>query len=715
MKRYLTLIIILVLILSLSDAQAQKKRFLMEQIVNCDLSFSPLFDHLADSLNQVYGGDVLIASLHYPDGIPWTRSEHDSMGIHEARYFNFTFGKYYNLLNRSKINGEWPSMWKQVESIPELLNEKAKASVFVEWSIDEENDYILTTVNVLMHETVDKPLSFNAYVPEDTVIGEGPGWDQVNGLSGNVIYKYTKYYEMPDTIVGFVHNNVVRVMLGGISGVRGEFPVPAQAGKLYTHHFKCKIDPKWDTEQLKVIGFVNVDSSGMKPNYEILNCAKGNKVSAKFSVGSEKPYDFVAPEGDTFEKIFTVKNTSGSEMTFQISVAKSDRTPDDWAAGIEGNNEITLSPDESKDVILKLIHGSTISIGDAILTIKEKNNPNSYIWTEKISVYSQEIEKLNVTDEYSLNDFSLTPMLNEIGNNEYFEITPEFFLEHGAEFPELKTLIWNSGYYVGILDSIEIQKIKEASERGVNIFQCNNRYSFINIGHYDYSDFFGIDFLCYSTISDVSFTGYNDDPISGFLSEDNALIDDIIWLSRICKILDDKNVKPILRLNTYSEGEFLGDDGEYYTRILVPDSAIFGVRIEKNSSRMVFMARSPYTFASRDTAKILVKNILNWLDGLSDNVEDYEAHSGDFYLDVAPNPVMNNAKIRYAYDGIMPKTIELSMFDLTGSKITTLYKEHINPGEHVIELDTGNLAAGSYRVVLKSQGEVASCSVVVVK
>jgi hypothetical protein len=80
-----------------------------------------------------------------------------------------------------------------------------------------------------------------------------------------------------------------------------------------------------------------------------------------------------------------------------------------------------------------------------------------------------------------------------------------------------------------------------------------------------------------------------------------------------------------------------------------------------------------------------------------------------------PNPVNESAVIKYAYDGIIPRQIILSLYDIKGNKIRTISEGRINPGEYTTELNTALLTSGSYRLTLESGGKVISYPLVITK
>ena len=118
----------------------------------------------------------------------------------------------------------------------------------------------------------------NAYVVEDSVTGTGLGYDQLNG--NNTVVGHP-LYGLGDPIVGYVHNWVLRDMLGGSKGIPA-FSGPISAGQSFTHTFHTVLDSGWNASNCHVVLVVQRHSTDIATR-EILNA---NKIPLNGSIAS---------------------------------------------------------------------------------------------------------------------------------------------------------------------------------------------------------------------------------------------------------------------------------------------------------------------------------------------------------------------------------------------------------------------------------------------
>jgi Outer membrane protein Omp28/Secretion system C-terminal sorting domain len=112
-------------------------------------------------------------------------------------------------------------------------------------------------------------LRLNAYIVEDSVVGMGLGYDQLNGnnnTSGHPLQG------LGDPIVGYVHNWVLRDMLGGHHGAP-HIPSPVAAGTPYSYDFMTTLDGAWRDQKVSVV-LVLQRYDADKNLREVLNVAK---------------------------------------------------------------------------------------------------------------------------------------------------------------------------------------------------------------------------------------------------------------------------------------------------------------------------------------------------------------------------------------------------------------------------------------------------------
>lgn len=99
-------------------------------------------------------------------------------------------------------------------------------------------------------------------------------------------------------------------------------------------------------------------------------------------------------------------------------------------------------------------------------------------------------------------------------------------------------------------------------------------------------------------------------------------------------------------------------------------------------------------------------NNIDAVGGLSRNDLTFYGHF--------PNPAVNSTNIKFSLDKMADVTIQLT--DMSGRVISTTKQSKLNPGEHIIPLETSSLTAGNYVYSLyTSNGGAIAAKLTVVK
>jgi len=263
----LTLLLISLTIFSFFqfNTEAQVKRVLLEQFTGSWCGWCVDGSYVMNQLLEEYPDQVIGCKIHNGDSMVIAEEAivKGPLGITGFPMGSIDRRAYGGSIGLSRTS--WKAACESFMALP------PKADIQLAYSVNEETRQLYATVFCTMLETVNLTLKFNVYVLEDSVSGEGTGWDQSNYLSGREGYEDNPYYNLPSKIVGYQHMKVVRAMLGGSWGA-GDIPNPAQAGEIYTHDFIFDIPEGLKLEHLHFIGFVQVDEAN---NKEILNSAIG--------------------------------------------------------------------------------------------------------------------------------------------------------------------------------------------------------------------------------------------------------------------------------------------------------------------------------------------------------------------------------------------------------------------------------------------------------
>jgi hypothetical protein len=80
--------------------------------------------------------------------------------------------------------------------------------------------------------------------------------------------------------------------------------------------------------------------------------------------------------------------------------------------------------------------------------------------------------------------------------------------------------------------------------------------------------------------------------------------------------------------------------------------------------------------------------------------------------EVSPNPVVNSAAVTFGQN--VAGDVELKLYSVSGQEIATIFTGMLS-GSETVNMTTANVPAGSYTLVLRSGGMVATKTVTVVK
>jgi hypothetical protein len=123
--------------------------------------------------------------------------------------------------------------------------------------------------------------------------------------------------------------------------------------------------------------------------------------------------------------------------------------------------------------------------------------------------------------------------------------------------------------------------------------------------------------------------------------------------------------------------------------------------------RIVIEARDEYGNATRDSMDVRFRN------GLTGLVENSAPKSATFQLQQNyPNPFNSTTAIRYSIP--QPGLANLSLFDLTGREICSLFRKFHPAGEYWLRLDARQLASGIYFYRLQWQNNSSMRKMVVI-
>ncbi|TAL67266.1 MAG: Omp28-related outer membrane protein [Bacteroidetes bacterium] len=701
------------------------KRVLLEQHTGAWCGWCVDGSYIMDQLLEEYPDQIIGVKVHNGDGmvIPEQATIASTLGL---------TGYPTGAINRKLLGGKVfqnRTNWKNL--CESELSEYPKVDIDMVYTINESTRELTATIRATMLETLNDELRFNLFILEDSCSGTGSQWDQHNYLYHLEGYENNPYYNLPSVIVGYQHMKVVRAMVGGAWGVKGEFTVPAEEGKTYTHTFKFTLDAGWKLKDIYPIGMVAIYTTTSK---EILNSTSGTKdgtlLFPNYLLNSESQINKkVVNQGTPYSKVFTLKNESDAAVTYIISANKSQRTPADWSAEVVpptsinskdnisvATFEITIEPQETKNIELQLIPGPTRSFGDATLNLEVKNEPSGVKTLRYITAISAETEIFEVISS-SESQYSLKNILINLGYNDFLTISPENFGTFIDDFLNKKVIVWNTGVFSPPTSS-DISTIFQALNENVPMVLYGNQMV-SGLGNDNSLGYFGVSYNGYSTQgfgqppNKVWLSGVDNDPISGDFGK-NTEGNLIQYLITLMKITNWATTHPVLHFSNNGK-HVIPKSPKNDTLDISGEDAIFAVRLVSNGNLIFLSSITPFVIKDESKRNTLVDNSIKWVLGMLDVDEEFVTTNIDFSMEVNPNPMESVSMLKYMYKGSHPANLKFVLYNNLGNEVSVINNENLSPGNYQIPLNLGGISSGSYRLAAYIDGKVFSVPVLITR
>jgi thiol-disulfide isomerase/thioredoxin len=265
-----------------------------------------------------YGDTIIVVAVHISD--PLESPSASAMigawgGMAPSALVNRVFDTILD--NQIFVTDDWDAV------IARQINSPSPCEVQLVYGFNAATRVLTAEVKAIFTENYIGDGRLNLYIVEDSVAGNA----QHNYLSGNPDFINTPFYSLPDPIPGFIHEHVLREMVGESYGIDGIIPDTVTAGQEFIYTFTCTIPAGYNLGHLHLIGLVQ-QYKGLKKYRKILN-----SVHYKFDPA-------ITGQGDSaeFERISAGPNPAHDQVTIRA-----------------GSNEILES------VELYSLHGKLIS------------------------------------------------------------------------------------------------------------------------------------------------------------------------------------------------------------------------------------------------------------------------------------------------------------------------------------------------------------------
>lgn len=443
----------------LADRNAKNKNSLIEEFTGVACQYCPDGHTIADNIVNKYPGKVFVVAYHPSNGsfnTPYAGDEDLRRDWPSSFWGSFSgsTGMPGAFINRRLYGGARSTgrgSWDSYSSA--ITKEASPCNVGLVSGYDKSKKVLTVDVEVYFTSAVSDKYHIYAILIEDSVIThqvkQGLGW-----------------------LTGYIHKRTFRE---GITDVWGDkITESTTSGASVKRKYTFNNTKNYNMDRCSVLVFVRNAT-----NEEIVTCNGGLANAQKLFLSTEETLSGAASPGEPLQKVFTIRNFSGSQMSISVSAGKSQRTPSDWVADVvlpttaekksdnpQAGGTIKINPGETADVTLKLTPGETIGVGDAILRAQE-TSPGKELRTMQMTAVSSNVEYIEVTDDETITkNSSILNVVKTSGRNNFVQFDPGGFTEVQSYLNNLKIVLWSSGQTGGISD-YEAGAIKDMVDKGV--------------------------------------------------------------------------------------------------------------------------------------------------------------------------------------------------------------------------------------------------------
>lgn len=287
----LSLLIALVLMSGLALAQAPRG-ILVEKITSAGCPGCPNGTLMLEDLAQQYP-EVIPVAIHLHD--QWhvdqmANADGDTILAHYWWAQPTAMIDRVRFTDQSRmtlLSGIWGSKIAERQAAP------LEVSLGATTTYNASSRSLSIDVQGLVLSPLSGEIRVNAYIVESPVVGQGLGYDQLNGFDNSTGHPLAG---MGNPIIGYQHKWVLRDMLGGPWGTAGVIPNSPGANTSFNHNFTTTLSNDWDDNHTSIVVLVqhfdaddearsilNSISLGMNDNV-LLNAEEALSANASFRI-----------------------------------------------------------------------------------------------------------------------------------------------------------------------------------------------------------------------------------------------------------------------------------------------------------------------------------------------------------------------------------------------------------------------------------------------
>lgn len=157
---------------------------------------------------------------------------------------------------------------RTIDSVQARLLARAKAEVTIDHHYASDTRSLSATVSVLFVDTAAAgDIRTTLYVVEDSVRGAGPGYDQASDQNRK---PGSPFYDLGDTIEGYLHRHVLRAIPSGAQGTPEVMPAGPMPGTTFAHTYHYTLPPAYNERRLRLVAFVSYNVTGWKDRHAVV-------------------------------------------------------------------------------------------------------------------------------------------------------------------------------------------------------------------------------------------------------------------------------------------------------------------------------------------------------------------------------------------------------------------------------------------------------------
>ena len=397
LRKALLFALIAMLAVQVSDAQS-KRRVYIEKYTGAWCQYCPNGAVAFDQLGQQYTDEeVIMVAVHQNDGMSMTNQG--------------DFQPYINGVPSGSVsriyNGISPGAWAGY--VPAIISQDAAVEVNLKnVSFNSGTRRVTCTLEAKVNRDITGPVRVNVVVVEDSVVGSGNPYDQVNAFNTQSGHPF---YQRGNPIKNYPHRHVARFMADGTWGATGVIPDNPKAGAVYTKQYSFTVNASWKPERMSLVGLVQKYSDNVGAR-EILQAVEESLLirSTRATLDQVEPPYLKVAAGGKKTQVIKVTNDNNMTLTFDMSVNDTKSVlPTDWTASVEPQS-LTLAKGASELVTVTI--ESPTSIPEAELTTvvidaNPREEANTKPKTTSTSLYVlPETAKAAIVYEFNIDQFN---------------------------------------------------------------------------------------------------------------------------------------------------------------------------------------------------------------------------------------------------------------------------------------------------------------------